>query len=564
MGRKRVYTALFLIMFFGLSFRLWGLGSAELVFDEGLDAFRSIGYLDYLESPVQTTPVQWLAETNFPWWANLSFHDHPFLFFFIQHVFFLVGGDSLFVARLPSALAGAASIFLFYLIAENIFFRLGFIKKRESGFFRGASENQLSGLLAAGLASVNLTLVLSSRLSMQEGLLFFLILLNSYFFLRFLENKKYWLGFGLTLGLTFMVKYTSFYLLPAYLVFLLIARREFLRNPRLYLSLLISAVVFLPVAIYNLFLYQNFGHFDLQFLYLFKQQTPHWRPDFWGGKAQEPFASIWPNLRVIFSLPFLLFSAIGLVLSVFWSKIKKSDYAKDARIAWFWPVSFLFMTIMFLVAGSAVRFVSFYALPGVFFAVLVFMHFGSRFSGRAILTIFLLLLGYELYFSTNTIFTNAPDYGVVKLDKYFDQVLGSGRSEALAYSTNPHLNRVIQQYASSRPVTLVPTGLIYDDNIATPAELWLFSRRRYYHGLPAMKISEFEKYVSENQTEMFRGFKLYLVEAGPDAPLNPTGQVTYLDSWKKLLENLSRRNPPLVITGQENLPAFTIYQVDFK
>jgi len=124
MLKNKINIILGLIIFIGLIIRLWGLGSAELMFDEGLDAFRSIGYLDYLESPTQTTPIQWLAPTvssgladksSLPFWIHFSFHDHPPLFFLTQHLFFKFFGDSLFVARLPSALAGTASIFLIFL-----------------------------------------------------------------------------------------------------------------------------------------------------------------------------------------------------------------------------------------------------------------------------------------------------------------------------------------------------------------------------------------------------------------------------------------------------------------
>ena len=38
------------IVIVGAVLRLWGLGSAELFHDEGFYAFRSIGYLDYIQN----------------------------------------------------------------------------------------------------------------------------------------------------------------------------------------------------------------------------------------------------------------------------------------------------------------------------------------------------------------------------------------------------------------------------------------------------------------------------------------------------------------------------------
>ena len=104
--------------------RLWGLGSAELVFDESFYSFRSIGWLDYLESPYQTTPIQWFAPSAvegsiLPKWLNLSFHDHPPLFLWFKKIFFNLFGNSLFVSRLPSAIFGIGFVYLIYLIGKN-------------------------------------------------------------------------------------------------------------------------------------------------------------------------------------------------------------------------------------------------------------------------------------------------------------------------------------------------------------------------------------------------------------------------------------------------------------
>src|SRR3989338_6885137 len=90
----RVLLALILLLGFG--FRIWGLGFAEIFHDEGLYAFRSIGYIDYIQNNDQTTPIQWFKDLpQIPWWTKLSFHDHPPLFFLVQHLFFRVFGNSL-------------------------------------------------------------------------------------------------------------------------------------------------------------------------------------------------------------------------------------------------------------------------------------------------------------------------------------------------------------------------------------------------------------------------------------------------------------------------------------
>src|SRR3989344_3216677 len=124
-GKYQLGFLIAILLLAGAS-RLYGLGSGELVFDEGLYAFRSIGYLDYLESASQSTPVQWVGGESMPFWSKLSFHDHPPFFFLIQHWFFGLFGDSLFIARLPSALAGIVSVFLFFLIFQKLLSKFNF------------------------------------------------------------------------------------------------------------------------------------------------------------------------------------------------------------------------------------------------------------------------------------------------------------------------------------------------------------------------------------------------------------------------------------------------------
>jgi len=128
--------------------RFWGLSSTEIFHDEGAYAFRSIGYLDYLNNDDQTTPIQWFKNSQLPFWTNLSFHDHPPLFFVVQHVSFLFFGDSIFAARLPSALAGIAAVFLAYLIFKTLF------------------KSRIAGILGAAVLSVNHIHIWISRSSL--------------------------------------------------------------------------------------------------------------------------------------------------------------------------------------------------------------------------------------------------------------------------------------------------------------------------------------------------------------------------------------------------------------
>ena len=99
--------------------RFWALGAADMIDDEIYYTFRAIGYLDYVGAAEQTTPVDWFYPL--PGWTHLSFHDHPPLIFLVQHLFFQLFGVSIFVSRLPLALAGLVSLWLVYLITKKLF-----------------------------------------------------------------------------------------------------------------------------------------------------------------------------------------------------------------------------------------------------------------------------------------------------------------------------------------------------------------------------------------------------------------------------------------------------------
>ncbi|MEK9174869.1 MAG: hypothetical protein AAB725_02775, partial [Patescibacteria group bacterium] len=161
---------------------------------------------------------------------------------------------------------------------------------------------------------------------------------------------------------------------------------------------------------------------------------------------------------------------------------------------------------------------------------------------------------YLFYFSK-------PDYGVVKLDKYFNSVLGKGRSEAVPQHPNPYLDEVIQKYVAKIPATLEPTGLIYDDNLAIGLMLWLFSRRQYYHGIPVMTASDFEQIVEHGDPSKLKDFTLYFIKAESAAPLKPIQPTDYAQKIEKLLLSKNQK-PAIFITGYgaNDFPAFKVYK----
>ncbi|MDO8585299.1 MAG: glycosyltransferase family 39 protein [bacterium] len=550
-AKHRVAIALIGIVIIGAGFRLWNLGSAELTFDEGLYAFRSIGYLDYLESAAQPTPVHWFENNPLPWWTKLSFHDHPPLFFLIQHICFAMLGDSLLVARIPSALAGIASILLIFFVVRRLFKNIF-----PELTLNGLSPMSIGGLIAAALISVNFAHVFISRLAMMESVLIALSLLNILTFLRFMENPRRWIAFGATFGLVLLTKYVGIFLMPAYLAVIALQQPALFKNWRMYAAALLAAILFAPVVIYNIMLYKTFGHFDLQFSYLFGKMPPYWQGD--SGKTQESFSRIFMNLRALYSPLLLILGTAGVILATGARRaIPTGRQARNAlSLVLFTGAS---ITFLLIAVGSAPRFTALYIISIIPLASFAILRCTERFPKREVLTVALgIIIASETVFTVKAQFTDTPNYGVVQLDRYLDGVFGSARPVNVPRHPSPTLDSVIQTYARNIPATIPPSGIIYDDNLAVGPMLWLFSRRQYYHGIPIMPASVFLEAQKTGNTAMFKNVALYFVKAENGAPLK-RAHVGAAENIEKIFI-ANKNNPQFTAADDAGRAAFKAYR----
>lgn len=518
--------------------RFWGLGSAEVFHDEGFYAFRSIGYLDYIQNDSQTTPVQWFADSAMPFWSSLSFHDHPPLYFLIQNIFFRLFGDSLFVARLPSVLAGLGSIILLYFIARKLF------------------KDESVGLLASLILGLSQIHIWISRSALMESLQILAILTCLYLFLEFLDDSKKWLWFGVALGVSFLVKYTSAFLLPVFGILLLVRRREIFLQKELWMALLVAATIFSPVLIYNLNLYTSVGHFDLQLAYLFRQAAVEWQASV--GKVQEPFSNIGGNMLAMYSIPFLILVIAGLVLAARKLFERKSESFSAAVIA---VGSVVFMTLMFLAVGSAYRFLALYVPFFVILIVFLFLQSRDFIKEKNTLAVILaLFLIYELFFSVDGIFLNFPDFGVVKLDQYFDRAFDGQRPSVPPHSSNVHLEKIIQENLNNYPKSATPSMLIYDENMGLSSRLWVFTRRIYYHGIPSVTTGQFKALLRSSGADSLKDYKIYFVKASQYTSINPYFSTPDAADFEVFLQQSFSAKPAVTITGYNSLPMFDVYE----
>lgn len=527
---------LFGIVFLGFLVRVWGLGSAEIFNDEGFYAFRSIGYVDYLYNDDQSTPIQWFKDSpSLPFWTEISFHDHPPFFFIIQHVFFSLFGDSLFIARLPSLIAGMVAIIMAFALAKTLF------------------RDDRVALFSSLALAVNHIHVWISRSSIMESLLVTLILVNLYFFFRFTKNHTKWFGFGLTLGLIFFTKYIGFFLIPTYILYFLVSNRSYFKKRESYYILLTAFVFLLPTIIYNISMYKAVGHFDLQFGSLLHQQLPEWKGAV--GKVKDPFSDIFGNIFSMYSAPFIILALGGLFYGLF----KKSQLRV---ISFFYFLMVLSITVMLTRIGVAFRFLALFLPSFIFFTTLVFQAARDYLKNGLVLKVLVaVFILYEGYFMYEGIYRTFPDFGVAKLDRYFNVALGDRRSLVIPKSPNPHLDKIIWKNFSRQSAGNKPVLIVYDENIDLSARIWLFARRMYYHGIPSVSTGHFKSLIREQGINAFHGYTVYFVKSDPRGLINPYFKTPDADQFEAFLKKELSLTADMTIFGYQQTPMMYVYKI---
>src|SRR3989344_7828309 len=178
---KKALLILLLILILAAVLRLYRLDQHDVITDEVFYGYRSIGLIDSLNSPYQPTPFE--SADPVPWWMRLSFHDHPPLGFWIEHLFFKIFGVNLWGLRLPFVLAGLGSVALVYFIARRL------------------SGSNAAGLGASGILAISTYHVWVSRIGLQESLVIFFMLLAMHLFLKTLDDVRWFYAVVTALGL---------------------------------------------------------------------------------------------------------------------------------------------------------------------------------------------------------------------------------------------------------------------------------------------------------------------------------------------------------------------------
>ena len=175
-------------------------------------------------------------------YPSLSHFDHPPMLGWIIQIFTLnLSIDSELFIRLGSIVLGMASTWVLYLITKML-------KSDKAGLFA----------VLLFISSIYCT-VIAGIFILPDAPQTFFWLLSVYFFIQVISKdkefnvqKKYLVYAGLTIGLAILSKYTSIYLWGGFGLYVLFCDRKWLKTKILYVSVLLTMIISLPILIWNL------------------------------------------------------------------------------------------------------------------------------------------------------------------------------------------------------------------------------------------------------------------------------------------------------------------------
>lgn len=549
---RRGKQLLIALMLVSALLRLWGLQKGDPVNDEGINAFRAVGMMDFDEAPQQTTPLEWFDPAR-PFWTRMSFHDHPPLVFLTQHVFMRVLGEQVWVFRLPSAFLGVVSVWLLYLLGKRLY---------------GAG----AGLMAAILFGITLNSVYISRVGLQESFVIFFILLTLYFFIRALEHSRWFLLVGVALGLGLLAKYTAAIIVPALLLYALLFRRDIFQSRQFWFGMGVAFALFLPVIVYNIQMYRAVGHFDFQFSFIFGQASEEWpsSPGKEIGTMGERLRVFVPRLIATHSWVFLFLFAAS--VAGFFAALARNARAILRRYALLLCAGG-FVVSLLLVIGPSFRFLTmltpFFALAvGVFSA-------GALSEGRGKklgVVLFGGVLLFEFFYTINNQWLATPigpepwlssrvrqeraDLGFNKLGAYFAREFAE-RVPALTFNMRYQfleqlrqraLDRGIAQHAEPYPALVVFDGEF--NRAERIARIWTLDRLLIYHAWPVIDSGSYAAAIAQHGADYYRqiGFRQFYIVIKTGEQLSPALQPFLANTAR--IEHISAANGP----------GFTVYR----
>ncbi len=549
--------------------RLYGLGRGDAMGDEVLYSFRAIGPMDFDVAAQQTTPWEWFDSSvdsinpsqanlkqsspgQIPWWAKISFHDHPPLVFWVQHVFIKIFGENNFAFRLPSALLGILSVYLIYLIGRKLF-------------------SAKVGLMSALLLAVTVNHVFISRVGLQESYVILFFLLTLYWFLKSLTDPRYFIVTGVALGLGALTKYTTLIVAPIMLVYLVLFYRKLFLNKSLWGGVVAAVVVASPIFIYNLMLYKTVGHFDFQLSYIFGQHPQVWQSAPGKEEIGPLGARVWNFIpELINSNSWVLLLSFGLASVLSLSRLILGKI-RLSRSKAFLIINLVFLTVLVLLIGPTRRFLAILT-PSVVLSISIY--YKNMLSHKNAVNIILAgIVAFEFFYSVNSQIFYYPkgrevwlyskvryenyNWGYNELKEFFDMELKNKMPE-LAFDSKYQFLASQQEKSLKRARELgfqpYPVLIVYDNLVANIPQLWILDRLQVYHGWPVIKAEDYLAFGNKNAFA-----QTYFIKPTDNVPFK---NLPHLSKAADIVESdlVARGLKPQILKNKRNEDVFKIYK----
>jgi len=384
----------------------------------------------------------------------LSFHNHSPLANYISHVMVqIINPLGLYqlnewIIRLPCAILGVISVFFVFILARKMF-------------------NEQIGLIASFIVATSNYTVWSSRIFLpQDSFLMPFMIISLYTLYRFVDEGRRadMFSAGFFLGSTMLVKSTGILLIPVFVLYALLKTKKLL-NLLVIKMLVISALVFTPVILFNIGAYITTGYMDVPFAKIFGVKSA--MGSYLGGYPGMLFA--FDNLKDIFgllldqySLPLFALFLLAFISSVVY--LKNSKDKENILFLWIWIsmiISFFWATgvlawhMPFVTAPFAI--ITAYCIHEAMSTAA-----GKRTQFTALLVILILALSYSAYYTYNTninsnyTYTQEYDFQSISLSdlqKY--QFSRSGRLQAESYGSKELRAYLYENYDPKNDIIVV-------------------------------------------------------------------------------------------------------------
>lgn len=544
--------------------RLLFLANHDVTDDEALIAARATGLYDYLEIYTILAPTQTLASEQ--WWQKFSYHDHPPLGIWLEHLSLKIFGDNAWGIRLPFALAGIGAVYLIYLIGRRVI-------------------NEAFGISSALVMSVLNYHLWASRVGFLESIEIFFILLALWFFLRTFDSQKWWLAVGVTTGAALLTKYFAVILLPLLFILVLVFQKRAFRGPWLYLGVILCIFTLTPVIIYNYNLFLAKGYFDSPLSQMLGRIPDDYKATL-GEHVPGRFNSNLPVILLSGFSPYeILLAFSGLILL-----IKTARVDKDHRFGYFLVGSYtLLILLLLLFIPIRKQYVTlatpaFAWLGGYVFSYLKNFTTTPRLQ-RAFLIIGGALLVGALAVSINSQFLEHPlgreDWTFRKIRpdfynyRYLDEWLRDFYKDhfyRFSFYEEAQIIAFQKKLFDKHPDWVkAPASerefMVYDSTIDFAAVRWLFIRRKLYELRPIMLSENFLNEL-RRRPDLYDKVKarfdvFYFIFLSPQYIGEQLVWKNISVSSKELLDILAKanQNPEEVIRDDEGRDLFWIFKV---